>query len=444
MKERNLNRYIRFVFLTVCLGIVFSISSVCGSEKLTPSKAEQTDNANSWRYKNGEVRKDIKKKSKDVKSVVKPSDATAQGIDVSRHNGVIQWQLVKNQVNFAILRAGVGMDLTVQDDPQWEANVKGCEENGIPYGAYLYSYADNVDKAKSEAKHMIRLLKGKNLSYPVYYDIEDNFLQKLSNAKLGEIASAFLTTMENAGYKNLGVYSNKSWFTTKLTASVFSKYPRWIAQYNTTCNYTGSYRMWQYTKSGVIDGISGAVDLNYKIGSWNPAFLNPSVWMNKTAVTLTNGGGITLSAKVIGNNNCPARWKSSNTSVATVNSTGGIKTRGTGIATITVSLTNGSSSKCQITVKPKINKIKSLKKSGSKSIKVTWSKVSGVSGYQIYMSTKKNSGYKKIKTLSYKKSSYTKGSLKKRKRYYFKVRSYKKAGSTTIYSSFSAVKSLKR
>ena len=85
-----------------------------------------------------------------------------------------------------------------------------------------------------------------------------------------------------------------------------------------------------------------------------------------------------------------------------------------------------------------------MKKSGSNSIKISWSKVSGVTGYQIYMSTKKDSGYKRIRTTSSSVSSYTKSGLKKGRRYYFKVRSYKKAGSKYIYSNYSAVKYLTR
>lgn len=103
-----------------------------------------------------------------------------------------------------------------------------------------------------------------------------------------------------------------------------------------------------------------------------------------------------------------------------------------------------SSAKKTVVVKSKETTIKSLKKSGKKAVKITYKKVSGVSGYQIYMSTKKKSGYKKIATLSSKKSSYTKGKLKKGKKYYFKVRTMKKVSGKYRYSSFSKVRSIKR
>lgn len=77
--------------------------------------------------------------------------------------------------------------------------------------------------------------------------------------------------MESYGYKNVAVYSNKYLFETKLTASVFSDYPKWIAQHSNKCTYQGSYHMWQYSTQGVIPGISEKVDLNYKIGNWTYA-----------------------------------------------------------------------------------------------------------------------------------------------------------------------------
>ena len=308
----------------------------------------------------------------------KPANATQQGIDVSSHQGKIDWEQVKNSAlaDYAIIRCGYGVNQTDKDDKYWDYNSSECERLGIPYGTYLYSGADTTAKAKSEAEHVVRLLQGKNLTYPIYYDMEADMLNQLSSTQIGNIAKTFLNTMESYGYKNVAVYSNKYLFETKLTASVFSDYPKWIAQHSNKCTYRGSYHMWQYSTQGVIPGISEKVDLNYKIGNWTYA--------------------------------------------------------------------GYSSAKKTVVVKPKETTIKSLKKSGKKAVKITYKKVSGVSGYQIYMSTKKKSGYKKIATLSSKKSSYTKGKLKKGKKYYFKVRTMKKVSGKYRYSSFSKVRSIKR
>lgn len=395
------------------------------------------------------LKENTKKSSRtSTRQVIKPSNATAQGIDVSYYNGYIDWEKVKNnnQVNFAIIRCGYGMNREKQDDEKWEYNSSECERLSIPYGVYLYSYATDTTKARSEAQHVIRLLKDKNPTYPIYYDMEDDVQKNLSAEKLEQIASTFFNTLESAGYTNIGVYANKDWFTNKLTTSVFYQYPRWIAQYNNTCNYSGSYHMWQYTSAGIIDGIGNNVDLNYKIGNWSTGGHIPTISLNKKTLALTVGKSSTLKKTCIFKNGYTSsvKWTSSNSKIVSVNSSGKVIAKSAGKATIKAVLNNGRYASCTVTVKPKTNKIKKLKKSGKKSIKITWTKVSGTTKYQIYMSTKKKSGYKKIKTASAKSSTYTKGKLKKGKRYYFKVRSCKKVGGKYYYSAFSAVKSIKR
>ena len=376
--------------------MIFQTTCKVWGSQITPTQAEKNGLENSFRYTDGKLKSTTERMTRSLTRVVKPSNATAQGIDVSYHQGTIDWEKVKNsgQVDFAIIRCGIGMDQTNQDDTQWENNTSECERLGIPYGTFLYSYADTVEKARSEAQHVIRLVQGKNLTYPIYYDMEDNsVMNKIDSKTAGEIAQTFLNTLEANGYKNVAVYSSKSLFETKLTADIFNRYPRWVAHYNDTCGYQGSYHMWQYTNKGQIDGITGNVDLDYKIGNWTSAGYTPA----------------------------PA---TPTTPAAPVAPTAAVKKT-------TVS-------------NPKAPTIKSLKKSGKKAIKITYKKVSGVSGYQIYMSTKKKSGYKKIATLSSKKSSYTKGKLKKGKKYYFKVRTMKKVSGKYRYSSFSKVRSIKR
>ena len=187
----------------------------------------------------------------------------ARGIDVSYAQGVIDWEKVKaSGMDYAILRCGYGSDLTKQDDAQFARNAAECERLGIPYGVYLYSYAQTVADAKSEAAHVIRLLKGRKITYPVYYDLEDaNTTGKQSSKVIGDIADAFCRAIMAAGYP-VGIYANKSWFTTKLTDARFTAWPKWVAQYNATCTYAGDYEMWQYTSGGKVNGIAGNVDCN--------------------------------------------------------------------------------------------------------------------------------------------------------------------------------------
>ena len=145
-------------------------------------------------------------------------------------------------VDYAILRCGFGNDTAEQDDAQYARNADECERLGIPYGVYLYSYAQTVAEAKSEAAHVIRLLKGRKLTYPVYYDLEDEATTgKQSATRVGDIAEAFCESVIAAGYA-VGIYASKHWFTNKLSDARFSRCPKWVAQYNDTCTYAGDVR----------------------------------------------------------------------------------------------------------------------------------------------------------------------------------------------------------
>ena len=201
--------------------------------------------------------------------------------------------------------------------------------------------------------------------------------------------------------------------------------------------------MWQSTDSGKVSGIGTNADLNFKIGSWNVNALQTAA---VSSVKLINGSSYTLKKSIAPSNasNKTVTWTSSNKKVAAVSSAGKITAKGVGKATITAKTSNGKKAVCKVTVRPKTNKIIKLKKSGKKSIKITWSKVSGTTKYQIYMSKKKSSGYKRIKTTSAKTFSFTKKGLKRGRRYYFKIRSYKTVGKTKYYSSYSPIKSVKR
>ena len=233
---------------------------------------------NSWRYKEGrsnifEERKSVHPNAWDkVNGHFLNSEGTPipkaqkKGIDVSEHNGQVNWDKVKaDGVDFAIIRCGYGSDDESQDDKQWSRNIAECERLDIPYGVYLYSYANTLKKAKSEAKHVLRLLKGHYPEYPIYYDLEDDKMTKpLSSNLKGEIAQAFCSKVLSAGYE-VGIYANLDWWTNQLTDEVFKNenWSKWIAQYNTTCDYKGKYDIWQCTSIGKVEGISGNVDINF-------------------------------------------------------------------------------------------------------------------------------------------------------------------------------------
>ena len=184
-------------------------------------------------------------------------NAIAKGIDISYHNGTINWDKVKNSdVDFVIIRCGYGDNYTSQDDKKWLENVQACESRGIPYGVYIYSYAENVAQAQSEADHVLRLIRGHKLSYPVFYDLEDEpTTGRHTNQEILNMTRTFCTAIQNAGY-NVGVYANKYWFTSKLTDSYYDTLPKWVAQYNSKCTYAKEYMMWQCADDGKVNGIS--------------------------------------------------------------------------------------------------------------------------------------------------------------------------------------------
>jgi GH25 family lysozyme M1 (1,4-beta-N-acetylmuramidase) len=134
-------------------------------------------------------------------------------------------------------------------------------QNGIPYGVYLYSYANTVSEANSEANHALRLLKANNckLQYPIYYDLEDTQVSKASNATIVAMANVFCSKLSSNGYAS-GVYANLNWWNNKLSA--FNGYDKWVAQWASKCTYGKSYSIWQCSSEASVSGISGRVDAN--------------------------------------------------------------------------------------------------------------------------------------------------------------------------------------
>ena len=280
--------FMKFCVVVLSCFMVFNTAYLPSYAEDEMSYYEQNDLANSFRYTDGQMkdRGDANYAARATTNSGWPNDpkAICKGIDVSYHNGTIDWKKVKqSEVEYAIIRCGYGTNDKNQDDKKWEENVKGCIDNNIPYGVYLYSYADTVEKASSEADHAIRLLQGKKFKYPVYYDLEEEAIRKkLSKTEIANIAKTFCNKLSAKGY-TVGIYANKDWFTNYLTDSCFNNWTKWVAQYNTVCNYQGKYDMWQCSSTGRVPGISGNVDLNY---SYSP-------FENSHGSGNTNNGGTT-------------------------------------------------------------------------------------------------------------------------------------------------------
>ena len=133
-----------------------------------------------------------------------------QGIDLSKHNGNVDFSKVKasGKVDFAILRAGYGR-LSSQRDTMFDSYYSSAKTVGIPVGAYWYSYALSETEARLEADACVEVLKGKQYEYPIFFDVEESNQLALGKEKVSAIIKAFCGRLENAGYW-VGIYMSAS------------------------------------------------------------------------------------------------------------------------------------------------------------------------------------------------------------------------------------------
>ena len=263
-----MNKHLKLFSALLVLMLLAPVSMfVCPAD----AEAAQTLVENSWRYEGGQLVSDDASSEEDGIALLSmdalPDGVTARGIDVSEHQGRIDWDAVKaSGIDFAILRVGFGApSFGGRVDYQFNRNISECERLGIPYGVYIYSYAWDDQQAADEASMVISCLSGHNPRLPVYYDLEDNsIIANGRQAGLASRAQTFCNSISAAGFKP-GIYANLNWFNNILTDSVFKSgsWDHWIAQYNWRCDYTGKYSFWQYASNGRVPGINGNVDMNY-------------------------------------------------------------------------------------------------------------------------------------------------------------------------------------
>lgn len=187
-----------------------------------------------------------------------------KGIDVSHFQGNIDWNKVKGNIDFAILRLGwIGNNNNHTLDTKFETYYNACKSVGIPIGVYVYNYCNSQNTAKSGAEWTVNQLKDKGIDLPIYIDMEDRSIENLGKDKLTSICIAFNTVIENAGYW-AGVYANLNWYTNYLNKdTIKARYTTWVAHYGISQDrYVGQYDMLQYSDTGKISGISGNVDMD--------------------------------------------------------------------------------------------------------------------------------------------------------------------------------------
>ena len=190
-----------------------------------------------------------------------------RGIDVSKYQGNIDWGAVAaSGINFAIIRVGYrgSSSGALVQDPYFKKNISGATKAGIKVGLYFFTQAVNEAEAVEEASMAMSLASGYKVTYPIFIDTESASSGRangLSKSARTAVVKAFCQTVRNGGYK-AGVYASKSWYANQLNASALNGYCIWVAQYNSSCTYSGKYDMWQYSSKGSVSGIKGNVDMN--------------------------------------------------------------------------------------------------------------------------------------------------------------------------------------
>lgn len=189
---------------------------------------------------------------------VTANGAIAQGVDVSKHNGAINWgQVASSGMKFTFIKVG---STNSGIDPNFASNITNAQAAGLKTGVYIYSYATTPEAAVNEANLVLQWIDGYTVNYPVVFDIEDKCHKNLSNQQLIDIINAFCSTIDAAGYYPM-VYSNKNMFVSKLSICGWDK---WVAQYNDSCEYNNNVCFWQYSSYGSVKGFTSRVDVNYQ------------------------------------------------------------------------------------------------------------------------------------------------------------------------------------
>lgn len=192
-----------------------------------------------------------------------------KGIDVSRHQGTIDWNLVaQDGVEFAFIRVGYrgyGTGKMVEDD-QFEANIQGALACGIKVGVYYYSQAITSEEVLEEANFVLEKIRPYNIECPVVFDVEKvsgepGRMNDISVDDRTEFTRLFCETIKNAGYRPM-IYHNTEMGAMMIRPELLEEYDKWFAAYNDTFYYPYEYKVWQYSQTGRVQGINGAVDLN--------------------------------------------------------------------------------------------------------------------------------------------------------------------------------------
>lgn len=199
-----------------------------------------------------------------------------KGIDVSKHQGNIDWtKVAADGVEFAFVRAGLrgyGTEGKLVEDETFEQNVTGALQAGLKVGVYFYSQAITEEEVLEEANLVLEKVKPYNIQLPIVYDVEKvsggkGRANALSVEERTHLTALFCQTIQDAGYKPM-IYHNMEMSTLMLDLGQLEQYDKWFAYYNDDLYYPYAYKVWQYSEKGAVDGINEEVDLNIWFGDF--------------------------------------------------------------------------------------------------------------------------------------------------------------------------------
>ena len=185
-----------------------------------------------------------------------------KGIDISEHNGSIDFSKVKKAgINFVIIRIGwIGNKENHTLDKKFIENYNNAKACGLKVGFYVYSYVENETAMLSAINWIKKQISGKTRELPIFLDVEDAQISNLSKEQQTNLCKYFCDNFENSG-----VYANLDWFKNKLNVNDLTNYKIWLAQWTSASSHSANFKvdLWQYSNKGSVNGISGRVDMNY-------------------------------------------------------------------------------------------------------------------------------------------------------------------------------------
>ncbi|MDB7980719.1 MULTISPECIES: glycoside hydrolase family 25 protein [Faecalicoccus] len=257
MKRKRKAKKLRILILMmVLLGVLtFVVHSLFSQAETMPSSYYDLD-----RFENA---------STGFKFYNDPDYESKIGIDVSEHNGTIDWTAVTGTgIDFAFIRAGYrgGIEGKIHEDATFAYNMEQAQDKGLKLGVYWYSSAINTTELQEEIDFVLSLVSSYSIDLPIVFDMEffdeqEGRINTLSVEEKTDLALMFCDAMEEHGYESM-IYGNLDWFYNQLDFSRIQDRNLWYAAYQDKPAMQDRFMIWQYSHTGTLPGISTNVDMN--------------------------------------------------------------------------------------------------------------------------------------------------------------------------------------